>query len=90
MGQPSLIATLMSVSLLIIAIVHIIFAIQRKKRINDMNLYFGSELAPESQVEEIKAIRNKAYRRLFIISLIVILVIPMVVLATLKLIRRKR
>ncbi|CAM9139376.1 MSC_0882 family membrane protein [Mycoplasma todarodis] len=90
MGKPSLIATLMSIALLVIAIVHIIFAIQRKKRINDMNMYFGAELAPESQVEEIKAIRNKAYRRLFIISVIVVLVIPMVVLAILKLIRRKR
>ncbi|TCG11676.1 MSC_0882 family membrane protein [Mycoplasma todarodis] len=90
MGNPSLIATLMSIALLVIAIGHVIFAIQRKKRINDMNLYFGSELAPESQIEEIKAIRNKAYRRLFIISILIILVIPIVVLIILKLIRRKR
>ncbi len=90
MGNPSLIATLMSVALLVIAVMHIVFAIQRKKRINDMNLYFGAELAPESQIEEIKSIRNKAYRRLFIISILIILVIPIVVLLILKLIRRKR
>ncbi len=90
MGNPSLIATLMSITLLIIAVTHIVFAIQRRKRINDMNLYFGQELAPESQIEEIKSIRNKAYRRMFVISLIIIFIIPMIILLILKLIRRRK
>ncbi|CAM9124047.1 MSC_0882 family membrane protein [Mycoplasma marinum] len=90
MGRPELIATIMAISLLVISIVHIIFAIQRRKRINDMNMYFGEEIAPTSQIEEIKSIRNKAYRRLFILSVLLILVVPLIILMILRIIRRKR
>ncbi len=90
MGNPTLIATIMAITLLAVSILHIIFAVQRRKRINDMNLYFGEELAPLSQIEEVKAIRNKAYRRMFIFSVLVILVLPIIALGTFKLIRKKR
>ncbi len=89
-GRPNLVATLLAISLLITAIIHIIFTIQRKKKIADINLYFGMELAPESQIEEIKSSRNKAYRRLFFLSVLIILVIPMIVWIIYKIIKRRR
>ncbi len=90
MGNPTLIASLMSASLLVIVVIHIAFAIMRRKRISDMNMYFGQGMATQSEIEEIKTNKNKFYRRLFLISLLVLLVIPMIVRITWKIIKRKR
>ncbi|MCP4337187.1 MAG: hypothetical protein GY679_05065 [Mycoplasma sp.] len=89
-GQPKLVATLVAVSLLIVVIIHIAFAIMRKKRISDMNMYFGQEMATQSQIEEIKTNKNKLYRRIFLISVLIILIIPIIIRIILKIINRKR
>ncbi len=89
-GQPTLIATLSAIGLLIVVILHIAFAVMRKKRISDMNLYFGEEMASQSQIEEIKTNKNKFYRRLFMLSLLIILVIPFIVRLIWKIVHRKR
>ena len=88
-SNPTTMAWLFTALLITVAIIHIVFAIQRKKKILDINSYFGQNLAPASEIETIKASKNKMYRRLFIISVMVFLIIPIVVRFILKFIKRK-
>lgn len=89
-NNPTLMSWIFTVSLLAIAVVHIVMAIQRKKRILEIDAYFGSQIVPTADINEIKSSRNKAYRRLFIIYVMVILIIPLIVKMCMKLFRRSK
>jgi hypothetical protein len=73
----------------VIAILHVIFFIQRKKKLLEMHSFFGESLMPQSEIEIIKGGKNKAYRRMFIISVLTFLVVPIIAKTILKFIRRK-
>ena len=88
-GNPDLMVVLFTILLVSIATLHIVLSIQRKKRILDIDLYLGERLISTTDLETLKTTRNKAYRRLFIISLMIFLVIPMLVKITLKVLRKK-
>lgn len=87
--NPTTMAWLFTILLLGVSILHIIFAVQRKKRILEIDSYFGGALAPQSEIESIKQARNKTYRRIFLISIMIILIIPMVVKFVTKMLRGK-
>ncbi|NQZ66359.1 MAG: hypothetical protein HRT99_04080 [Mycoplasmatales bacterium] len=89
-ADPEMMTWLFTSLLIAVSVLHIIFAIQRKKKILDINSYFGSTLAPISEIETIKQSKNKMYRRLFIISVMIILVIPILVRFSLKIISGKK
>lgn len=89
-ANPTLMMWLFTSALLLIAVMHIVFAIQRKSRILDINAYFGQGIIPESEIETIKQAKNKMYRRLFIVSVMILLIIPLVVKLILKLVRLKK
>ncbi len=89
-SNPTLMSWLFTAALIIIVVMHIIFMIQRRSRILDINAYFGQNITPESEISVIRQERNKFYRRIFIVSVIVILVIPLVVKMILRLIRIKK
>lgn len=89
-SNPSLMMWLFTSALVVIVIMHIIFAIQRKSRMLDINAYFGQGIIPESEIETIKQAKNKMYRRLFIVSIMILLIIPLVVKLILRLIRMKK
>ena len=88
-GNPDLMVGLFTILLVSIATLHIVLSIQRKKRILDIDLYLGERLISTTDLETLKTTRNKAYRRLFVISLMIFLVIPMLVKITLKVLRKK-
>ena len=87
--NPTLMIWIFTISLIVIVVVHMIMAIQRRKRILDINAYFGNDLVPQSEIETIKSSKNKQYRRLFIIYLMIMAVIPMTIKIILKIFRRK-
>ena len=88
-SSPITMAWLFTSLLIGVSLLHIIFAIQRKKRILDINSYFGGSIATSTDIETMKQSRNKMYRRLFIISIMIILIIPIVARFVLKFIKRK-
>lgn len=76
--------------IILISITHIFMAIQRKKRISEIDAYFGQMIVPLSEVESLKQSRNKFYFRLFIIYIIIVLVIPLLVKIILRVLRRRK
>ena len=89
-SKPEIMVWIATGILVAIAFMHIVFAIQRKKRILEIDAYFGLTLIPEGELATIKQIRNKFWRRIFIISIIIVLVIPLITMLIMKLIRRKK
>lgn len=89
-SNPDLMSWLFTAALIIIVVAHIVFMIQRRARILDINAYYGQSITPESEISVIKQERNKFYRRLFIVSVIVILIIPLVIKLILRIIRLKK
>ena len=88
-SNPTTMAWLFTTLLLTVSVLHIVFAIQRNKRIQEINSYFGTAIASTSDIETMKQSKNKMYRRLFIISIMVVLVIPILVRFILKFTKRK-
>lgn len=88
--DPYLMQWIFGVILIIIAFIHVIFAIQRKKRILDIDAYFGEHIIAASDIDILKKDRNKVCRRLFLAYVLVILVIPLLVKWIIKFIRRKK
>ena len=88
-SSPTTMAWLFTALLTFVAVSHILFAIQRQKRIREIDSYFGMKLGNPTDIENFKAARSKAYRRMFIISIMIILIIPLVVKFALKVIRKK-
>lgn len=89
-SNPELMVILFTVSLAIVIVLYIVLTIQRKKRILEIDSYFGSQMMSQSELETMKRDMNKTYRRLFIISVMVILIIPFVVRWVLKFIRGRK
>lgn len=88
--SPTTMAWIFTITLIAVAVIHIIFAIQRKKRIVDIDSYFGQSLESPGNIIAIKSEKNKAYRRIFIFSLMILLVIPVVVRFILRRLGRRR
>ena len=88
-SNPTLMAWMFTILLIAVAVIHIIFAVQRNKRILEINSFFGKEIATASDVEAMKTARNKTYRRLFIISIMIVLIIPILVRFALKMFKKK-
>lgn len=88
--NPDLMQWIFTIAIIVIALIHVVFTIQRKKRVLDIDAYFGETIISISDIEEIKKQYNKLCRRLFIGYILVILVIPLLVKWILKFIRRKK
>ncbi len=89
-GNPLLMSWIFTGSLLLISCLHIVMTVQRKKKIMEMDSFYGTKLAPQSEVEVIKVNYNKMYRRLFFISILIILIIPFFIWIIYKIIKRKK
>lgn len=87
-GNPTLVITISCICLIFTIIIYIIFTVLRKKRIYEIDTYFGMEVIPRSVVEEMKSNKNKWYRRIFIVSLLVILLIPLLIKLTKMIVKR--
>ncbi len=89
-SNPTLMVWIFTASLIAVAVIHVMLSIQRKKRLLEIDSYFGSQMMPQSDIDSLKQTQNKMFRRIFIISVLVILIIPMVSLLILKVVRRKK
>ncbi|MCK5867198.1 MAG: hypothetical protein KAG14_02250 [Mycoplasmataceae bacterium] len=88
-ASPDLMAWIFTISLIVVIVIHAIFAINRKKRILDLDSYFGEPLMNETDLQSLKVTLNKTYRRLFIFSIMILMIIPMVIKFVFKMIRKK-
>lgn len=82
---PENLAIYMIVGLIGVMVVHIWFTIFRKKRILDIQSFFGNEVISQLEIHKTIDAMNKAYRRIFFLSILIILIIPIIV----KVIRSK-
>ena len=87
--NPDVMTILFAVGLILVFTLHIFFAIKRKKRILEIELYTGDVLIPINEIDNLKSRLNKAYRRIFIIYLMIVFIIPVVIRMIIKTIRRK-
>ena len=83
-SNPNRMIFIFSFFIILISVIHIIFAIQRKKKMLDIYSYFGSKLGTLQEIESIKQSKNKLYRRIFITSLMFFLIIPLLIYFILK------
>ncbi|MBD5423279.1 MAG: hypothetical protein HDR43_02175 [Mycoplasma sp.] len=65
------------ISILIITLVlHIYFTIYRKKRIIDIQSFFGNEVISQVEIDEMVRNKNKLYAKIFFMSILIILIFP--------------
>ena len=89
-SDPTLMTWIFTFSLVGILVAHLIMTIQRKRRILEIEAYYGTTLVSAADMEKIKEIKNRTYRRLFIWYVVVILVLPLIVWMIVKLLRRRK
>lgn len=89
-GNPDLMVWVFSISLIGLLFFHITFVIHRKRRILEMDAYFGGQLAPVTEISKMQKEKNKFFRRLFIFSVLVILVIPILIKLILRYIKKTK
>lgn len=88
--DPSLWIIILSISMICVFVLHLIFAIQRNKKKQDIKLYFGQDTALLSNEIEIKTNLNKSIKRLFILKLMIILIFPIIIFLILKRTRKNK
>ncbi len=89
--NPELVGFFLIAILVLTLAFHIYFTVYRKKRIIDIQSFFGNEVISQPEIDEIVRKKNKLYRRIFFISILVILVIPFIVwIIYKKLIKRNK
>ncbi|WKX02161.1 MSC_0882 family membrane protein [Candidatus Mycoplasma mahonii] len=89
-SNPDLMTIIFSIALLSVMLIQIVLTIQRKKKLLEIDLYFGNKIMPESDSIAIKQDINKCNRRLFVISIMIFMIIPVIAWFTFKFIKRKR
>lgn len=88
--NPENVGCVLIAILITVLFFHIYFTIYRKKRIIDIQSFFGNEVISQTEIDGIVRAKNKFYAKIFFTSILVILVVPFLVLIIYKkLIRRK-
>ena len=67
-----------------VLIIHISFSIFRKKRTVDIQSFFGNEVMDYNEVQEKKSKSHKFYAKIFLISILLILILPFIIYIILK------
>jgi Mg2+/citrate symporter len=73
-----------------VMIVHIWFTIFRKKRIIDIQSFFGNEVISQIEIQKTTSDMNKAYRKIFFLSILTILIIPLIIKVIISKVRSKK
>lgn len=76
--NPELVGFFLITILIVTLIMHIYFTVYRKKRIIDIQSFFGNEVISQTEIDEIVRNKNKIYRRAFFISILIVLVFPFI------------
>lgn len=74
--NPETIGAIMVSILIFVLFLHIYFMIYRKKRIIDIQSFFGNEVISQVEIDAIVNQLNKTYKKMFFISVLVILIFP--------------
>ena len=74
--NPQLVGFILIFILFMTLIFYIYFTVYRKKRIIDIQSFFGNEVISQTEIEQIVRQKNKVYRRAFLISILVFFVLP--------------
>ena len=88
--DPTMMSWIFTISLILVAVYLIVMTIQRKRRMVEMDAYFGVNIISPGEVESIKESKNKTYRRLFVIYLMILIIIPFVVKLVLRILKLKK
>jgi len=89
-SNPDAMVYLFSAVIIAAIVIQIVLTIQRKKRIYEIEAYFGESLASEADIYKMKTEKNKFFRRSFIISIMVLLIIPILTKSILRLVLKRR
>lgn len=87
--DPMLICYLSFAILVSIMIIFILLTIFRKKRIIDIQAFFGNEVISQVEIEKMAIERNKALRKIFFFSILFILILPIIIRIIWKYSRKK-
>lgn len=78
-NNPELVGFISILIMVFVLIFHIYFTIYRKKRIIDIQSFFGNEVISQAEIDEILRQKNKTYRRAFFISILIVFVLPFII-----------
>ncbi|UWD34243.1 MSC_0882 family membrane protein [Mesomycoplasma molare] len=82
--NPEFLSIILGLSLLGNLVIWTLLTISRKKRLNDIQDYFGYQIVKDTEIDAIKIKMNKGYLKLFVLTILVLLVIPIIVLLLVK------
>ncbi len=77
--KPEYLEIYMIICLIGVMTIHIWFTIFRKKRILDIQSFFGNEVISQIEIHKTIDELNKAYRRIFFFSILIILILPIII-----------
>lgn len=77
-NNPEIVGFVLISILVVTLVMHIYFTIYRKKRIIDIQSFFGNEVISSVEIHEIVRNKNKTYSKIFFMSILIILIIPFI------------
>lgn len=78
-GHSQLIGGIMITILVFVLILHIYFTVYRKKRIIDIQSFFGNEVVSQVEISTITEPRNSFYKKMFWTSILIVLIFPFII-----------
>ncbi|WP_330463213.1 MSC_0882 family membrane protein [Metamycoplasma gateae] len=88
-SNPDLLVYILCGIMLMVLLLFIIGTIHRKKRIVDVQLFFGNEVMNYSDLTAKKSEAHKFWAKIFFLSILILLVIPIIILLLVKRIARR-
>ncbi|MGX9339783.1 MSC_0882 family membrane protein [Mycoplasma sp. 2261] len=88
-SDPNLVIYILCGIMLGVLLLFIIGTIQRKKRMVDIQVFFGSDVMSNTELSKIRAEAHKFWAKIFFISVLVLLVIPIIILLIVKRIMKR-
>ena len=82
--NPELVIYILCGIMAAVLALHISFTIFRKKRTVDIQSFFGNEVMDYNELQEKKSKAHKFYAKIFLISILLILVLPFIIYIILK------
>ncbi|WGI36642.1 MSC_0882 family membrane protein [Mesomycoplasma lagogenitalium] len=82
--SPTYLSIVLTIIVVLSIVILIVLSIARKKRLSDIQEYFGFQVIKDTEVDQLKIRMNRIYMRLFFLSIAILLVIPAIILLILK------
>ncbi|ASI54137.1 hypothetical protein PT317_02365 [Metamycoplasma hyosynoviae] len=82
--NPMLVVYILCSIMASVLIMHVVFSIFRKKRTVDIQSFFGNEVMNYNELQEQKSKAHKFYAKIFFLSVLLILILPLIIYIILK------